>query len=374
MLQATAAIASLAIIMWSLGLPVMQFAQAANVTTFSNTLSDSAPSVVSNHTIEFVTPTGVAASETIVITFDQAAQAFDLTGIGEEDVDLLVGGVAETVGTDWTVAVDTVADTITITSAGAGGVIAAAAEVEILIGLHATNDGTADTQIINPATVQSYEINVTVGSADSGETRVAIVDSVTVTATVDTIFTFTVEGQTALAGAGFSTSDDPTQDSTATSIPFGELEANTPVSASQSLEVSTNAANGFVVTVAVDQQLTSSNGAVIDSFVDGGNTSVPTPWAEPNGDLGVANEAGHWGLTSNDTTLTGTLTDLYTGGTEFVAASTDPVEVFRHDGPSDGQVAGSGTAQVLYKVEITALQEAADDYTATLTYVATPVF
>jgi hypothetical protein len=65
---------------------------------------------------------------------------------------------------------------------------------------------------------------------------------------------------------------------------------------------------------------------------------------------------------------------LYSGGDNFVSASTTPVEVFRHDGPTDGSVAGEGTAQVIYKQEISALQEAANDYTATLTYVATPVF
>jgi hypothetical protein len=35
---------------------------------------------------------------------------------------------------------------------------------------------------------------------------------------------------------------------------------------------------------------------------------------------------------------------------------------------------GVGSTTVAYKVEITSLQEAAKDYTATLTYIATPVF
>ena len=53
--------------------------------------------------------------------------------------------------------------------------------------------------------------------------------------------------------------------------------------------------------------------------------------------------------------------------------NTAPVEVFRHDGPIENSE-DDGNATVLYKVEVTALQEAAEDYTATLTYVATPIF
>lgn len=370
-LQATALVASLAIIMWSLGFPTLQFAQAANVTTFSNTLTDSAPSVVSDHTIEFVTPTGVAAGETITLTFDAAFTG--ISALDFADLDLNINGVEATLaaapsGATW--GATTSATGITFTSDT--GTVGAGQEVIIQIGLNA--DG-GDTQITNPATAGvSYEINVSAGADDSGETRVAIVDAVTVTATVDTIFTFTVTGTAAGTDVNGVLGDETGGPTTATTIPFGELEADTASTAAQSLEVSTNAANGFVVTVAVDQQLTSSNGADIDGFADGAFTSTPAAWAPPGGSLGAENEAGHWGLSSNDTTLTSGLTDLYSGGANFVSASTTPVEVFRHDGPADATVAGQGTADVLFKIEITALQEAADDYTATLTYVATPVF
>ena len=366
-LQAIAAVASLAVILWSLGFPVLQFAEAANVTTFSDTLTDSAPSVVSDHTIEFVTPTGVAAGETIVVTLD--AGFTGVAGIAFGDVDLDVNGTDETLaaaaaGATWGVAA--AGQDITLTSGT--GVIAANATVTIQIGTNA--DGGVN-QITNPATEGSYSVSLTAGSEDTGTTLVAIVNSVTVTATVDTIFTFTING----VAAGTSVGGDTTGgDTSSTTIPFGELAADTASTAAQSLEVSTNAANGYVVTVAADQQLASANGADIDGFVDGSYTETPTAWAAPGATPGLENEAGHWGLSSDDTTLTSGLTDLYTGGTEFVSASTSPVEVLRHDGPTDGSTAGEGTANVIYKVEVTALQEAATDYTATLTYVATPVF
>jgi hypothetical protein len=368
-LQATAAVASLAIIMWSLGLPVLQFAEAANVTTLSNTLSDSDPGNPSDHLIYFETPTGVTNGQTITLDFSDGP--FVVGSVDFTDIDVQNGATDLTVAADCTGADEIGAafsgTTLTITfCTGDGASLAPGASTTIEIGLNA--DG-GNAQLTNP-TVGSYQIPVTAG-VDTGETRVVIVDQVTVTATVDTIFTFTVTGVASGVAIGSDTTGTTT---TPTAIAFGELIADTATTAAQNLEVSTNAANGFVVTVTADQQLTSSNGAVIDGYRDGSYDTVPDTWNSPGATPGNPNEAGHWGLTSSDTTLTAGLTDLYTGGTEFVSASSTPVEVFRHDGPADGSGAGVGTAEVLYKIEITALQEAADDYTATLTYVATPVF
>ena len=370
-LQATAAIVAFAIILWSLGVPSLRFAEAANVTTFSDTLSDSAPSAVSNHTIEFVTPTGLVGGELISITFP--AGFTGIAGLDFNDLDLSVNGSDEDLAaaaatTDW--GVNASGPTIDIESGT--DTIGAGATVTIEIGTNATNGATGDTQITNPATSTSYEIEVDVAGNDTGSTRVAIVDTVTVSASVDTLFTFEVTGVT--SGTLVNTADSTGGDTTATEIPFGELLADTASTAAQNLEVSTNAANGFVVTVQTDQQLSSANGADIDGFRNGNYDATPVAWESPGVTPGNENEYGHWGISSSDTTLTAGLSDLYSGGDSFVSASTTPVEVFRHDGSSDGSVAGEGTAQVIYKVEISALQEAANDYTATLTYVATPVF
>jgi hypothetical protein len=313
------------------------------------------------------------AGDTISLTFPAG-----FTGIGSlsaEDLDLTIDGVDQDLdagaasGAIWSV--NAAGQIIDIQSGT--DTIGAGATVTIEIGLNATFASTSDSQITNPAGVTSYEIGLTVGTAaDSGKTRVAIVDSVTVTASVDTVFDFTVNAVS--AGTLVNTADTTGGDTTATEIPFGKLVADTASSAAQNLEVSTNAANGFVVTVQVDQQLLSSNGADIDGFQDGGYDTLPAPWASPGATPGAENEYGHWGLSSSDTTLTAGLSDFFSGGDDFVSASTTPVEVFRHDGPTDGSVSGEGNTNVIYKIEITALQEAAEDYTATLTYVATPVF
>lgn len=361
LLQALTAVVTFAIILWFVGVPSFR-AEAANVTTFSNTLSNSEPLIVSNHTLTFVTPTGLAAGQTISIEFGTTSFA-GINSLVATDVDLIVNGVEQTLdaaasGATWGVSgAGTVLDITSGTST-----IGANATVTIEIGTNATTGGAGVNQITNPS-VGSYEITVAVGNVDTGATRVAIVDVVTVTAAVQTIFNFTVTGLGSGLGVNGATT---TVVSASNEVPFGILAIDTPATAAQDLQVVTNAANGFVVTVKTDQQLTSATGADIDGFADGAFTATPALWASPTKTLGNEDTYGHWGLTSDDA-------DYFAAET-FASASTTPVEIFRHDGPVDGSTQGIGTTRVGYTVEITALQEAGDDYTATLTYVATPVF
>jgi hypothetical protein len=362
-LQAIAVIGGLAVLLWSIGLPSLRFAEAATVSFFSDTISDSTPSASANHTIVFNTPSGLSASEAIVLTFQAGI------GIGTlsfEDIDLAVNGVDEALaatpsGANW--GVSTSSNTITITSGTS--TIGTTATVTIEIGTTGTY------QLSNPGVTGSYEVSVDVGASDSGQTEIVIVDSVTVSATVDTIFNFSVGG--VAAGVDVNGTDTTGGPTTATAIPFGELSSGVASTAAQRLTVSTNAANGFVVTAEVDGQLASGS-ADIDGFANGDYTSTPAPWSAPDGVVGSENTYGHWGMSSDDTTLTNGLSDLYTGGENYVSASTTPVEVFRHNGPINGIGVGQGTTTVIYKAEVTALQEASANYSATLTYIATPVF
>lgn len=168
-------------------------------------------------------------------------------------------------------------------------------------------------------------------------------------------------------------STSTTGSTTATTIPFGVLSANTIYTLGQQLSVTTNARNGFVVTVEQDGNLQSSTGADIDGFSNGTYVNTPTTWSAPTNGLLLENEWGHWGLTSNDSDLNG---GEFTsgGGNKWVAASTTPRQVFSHTGPANGTTQDVGQVEVAYQVQITPLQEAADDYNATLMYVATPTF
>jgi hypothetical protein len=326
--------------------------------------------VGADHTIVFTTPTGLTAGQAITITFNSN---FVLGALGAEDIDFattsgefsLQNGAAA--GATW--GVSSSSNSLTLTSQD--GVLAANATVTLQIGLHATTDTTGDTQITNP-TIGSYDISVDVaGATDTGETRVAIIDVVTVSASVDTSLDFEIFG----TAQGLLVNGTTTTGSTSpTQIPFGQLSPGVASTAAQHLSVQTNARNGFVVTVIADQQLETPTGADIDSFANGGNQPTPLAWSAPTGVMGSENTYGHWGVTTADDSTGAGLTDQF-ADQQYVAVSTStPVEVFRHDGPADGNTANQGSTTVAYTVQITTLQEAGNDYTATLTYVATPVF
>jgi hypothetical protein len=327
-------------------------AQAANLVEVKDTLSDSGPSVTSAHTFSFEIPVGstLASTGTVSITFPSG-----FTGV----TSLVTGNITVRKNGNLTTHSNFTAPSQTIsfetgTSSTAGDVITVAV---------------ADGVVTNPSGIQSYEFQITTPT-DTGRTRVAIVNYVEVTAIVNTVFDFVV------AGLGTSTSINGTSttgSTTATTIPFGVLAANGIYTLGQQLSVTTNARNGFVVTVEQDGNLQSSNGADIDSFANGNHTNTPATWTAPTNGLLLENEWGHWGLTSNDSDLNG---GEFTsgGGNKWVAASTTPRLIFEHNGPANGITQDVGQVEVAYQVQVTPLQEAADDYSATLMYVATPTF
>lgn len=357
MLRAIVLTITFTMVLWTFNVSSLKFVQAASVTSFSVLLSDSAPSANVDIVVQFTTPSGLNQNEDITLTLENFGGIGSITG---SDIELDVDGVPENIGTDWTFS--QTGDNIVLTS-DTGVTIPGNAEVVIRIG---QNTASGSNQLTNPVTTGAYPIQIVLDSGDSGETQVAIVDAVTVTATVDTIFTFTLSG----VNNGQSVNGDTTSTSTsATEISFGVLTPGTPVVAAQDLQVETNASNGFAVTVETDGPFASASGGVIQSFVEGSDTSTPVSWSSPSGNVFDDSTWSHWGITSNDATST-----LSFSSEEYVAATTSPTVVFSHDGPADGSTQNVGTARVGYKVEITALQPAADDYTTTLTYIATPTF
>jgi hypothetical protein len=365
MLRTIALIAGLAILLWSLGLPSLKFATAASVTDFSDTITDSAPGAASDHVVAFtMSDTGSVSAGGGVIDVTFPAD-FTFGSLTTGDVNINVGGSND--DANWTVTLP--GSNVVRLTAGAGGGAASLEAVIIKIGTSTAN------QISNPASPrggnQSYEITVSAGT-DTGSTRVVILDTVEITASVDTIFTFAVAG----VGGGTSVNGDTTTGTTSsTSIPFGTLTGGSATTSAQQLTVNTNASNGYVVTVQVDQPLQSSTGGVIDGFANGSDTDTPSTWAgSPLGaDINDATTWGHWGFTSDDATTTRDAGDEF-DSQEYAAASTTPRVVMSHDGPANGAGTGVGVTYVGYKVEITNLQEAGDDYSTTLTYIATPTF
>ncbi len=228
------------------------------------------------------------------------------------------------------------------------------------------------TGITNPV-IGSYTI--TVESRDSAhtpiettQTKVYIINDVTMTANVAASLTFAIHGTT--TGAVIN-GDTTGASSSADSIPFGTVTSTGGDGGSgeyrmgQHLEVSTNATAGFSVTVQQDGNMLNGGGADIDSFP----FFTPTDWADPAGTLDVENTYGHLGVASDDSDLTASFADGFYQGLN----GTTPLEVMSHDGPSDGSTDDKGLARVMYNLQVTDLQEAGD-YQNVLTYVCTPTF
>ncbi|MBY0310048.1 hypothetical protein K2Q16_02815 [Patescibacteria group bacterium] len=347
--RAVAMLVAFAVVLATFGFHQMT-AEAANLNSVSNTLSDSAPAVLSGHDIRFTVPTSsnLLVGATTSITFPAG-----FTGVGT----LVIGDLTVTVnGTpDAPATFNVTGQTISFT-----GVAATATQVVRVV--------IPATKVTNPA-VGSYEFVINT-PADIGRTRVAIVDTVEVTAEVQTSFEFRVIG---LATSTAINATSTTGSTSPTAVPFGIVTAGQIETLAQQLTVQTNARNGFVVTVEQDSNLESSTGADIDGFINGAYTNSPTAWVAPANTLLNENTYGHWGLTSNDSDLNGgEFTN--SGGNRWVAASTTPRAIFAHTGPSDGTTQDYGQAEVGYQIQISPLQEAGDDYNTTLTYIATPTF
>ncbi|HEX4799151.1 MAG TPA: hypothetical protein VFV22_01300, partial [Candidatus Paceibacterota bacterium] len=274
-----ATLLAIALVLWAVGANMFNTAEAANLTYVKDTLSNSNLGSPSNHTIQFLSPTGVGNSQTITVNFPTGFTGTSSVVVG--DVDLEINGVDEVLVSgapaagQWGFAWG--GNTITLTAA-ANESLAANATATIKIGTNA-NGGT--NRIINPNATSSYQIDITAGSgADSGTAMVAILGDTLVTAAVDATLTFTVSG----VASGQTVNGSPTTTaaaSTGTTLPFGTLSAGTSKTLGQDLTVATNARNGYVVTVQQSQNLLSSTGADIDGFSNGAYTNTPTAWVSP---------------------------------------------------------------------------------------------
>lgn len=361
-----AVILAVSMLFWLTGFPgLIGSVRAATLTSVKDTLSDSRPSVTSNHVINFTTTTAVTAGLTIKIQFDPTGDLFNLTGVTSADITT----TGMTLVTTCAGATDEVTFTLDATAPDENLLFTVCTGDTVGAGAKVVNV-TGTNKITNPATTGSYVIRIAGTQTDTGDLRVAIIDAVNVTASVDTTLTFTiagvasgqgVNGDTVLTSAGAA----------ATALPFGTLVPGTAKTLGQTLSVTTNARNGFIVTVIQNQNLLSANGADIDLFKDGAATATPVAWTAPLGTLDTENTYGHYGVTSEDADLNSDEfgTALYAGN--FSAAART---VFSHTGPADGSTANKGQTRVAIKIEINALQEAATDYTNRLTYVATPTF
>lgn len=380
-----------AALLWMTSAPLfVSRARAYALTTFSDTLYDSSPNTFASSTIAFVNNSIIVAGQSIKVQFDPLTQLFTEFGssattsqiymtVGGSDYDIVsvcTAGNQVTAAANYSPGVD---ENLTFTLCAAATNIATSSSVVI---------GISSGLISNPASTGSYVIRISTNGPglffNTGDTRVAIIDNVKVTASVDTTLTFTISGvATSTTFNGTTTTDG----STATLIPFinhatgGSLVPNQPEVAAQRLNVSTNASQGFTVTVhagnpgsANGGDLTSSGGDDIDFFKDGTRNPSPTAWTAPLNTLNNEQTYGHFGLTTTDNggdPGVGSFgSDQWVGNFNATSARA----VMYNGGPSDGVADNIGSTTVGYAIQIGSLQQAGTDYQTTFTYVATPIF
>lgn len=206
---------------------------AGALSALSDTMSRLQKSTVkSDHTIKFTTPTGVAAAQNIRITMPTgfAIGSVDYTDIdvswgpstGAEN-ELTLDGTAS--GTTWGAAF--AGQVLTISSDT--GTITGTSKVIVEIGLNATS---GDQQITNHATAGTYTISIAGTFTDTGKIAIVILDSdqFSISGTVDPTLTFSLDN---------------------TSTSFGVISTTTPTTSSPNigLTISTNATNGYTITV-----------------------------------------------------------------------------------------------------------------------------
>jgi hypothetical protein len=169
-------------------------AHAGMLLEFSDTLTDSGPSKMSNHTIEFIIPSGIPAGGKLVITPDEGfviPALFDHTDVDfavattspEGFIDRPISGVASTTADRVTVNTGTSSSIIIEINTTTG--ISAGDRVQIQLGTVARYQGFGDQLISNPPDTGSYRIdgatkNVANATIDSWNTLVAIIEPVSV--------------------------------------------------------------------------------------------------------------------------------------------------------------------------------------------------
>lgn len=358
-------------------------ARAATLTSMSDVLTRLKVSVVADHELMFVTPTGVTAGQTIVVTFPSDFSI--AASLNETDVDLAEGSTgtcssatftektlaATPSGTTWGAA-RTSATVFTFTSGT--DTMTAGRCLRIRMGTNAVSGTTGDQQVTNATTPGSKTITLAAG-ADSGTFSVAIVtdDQVSVTASVDPSLTFNVGAEAAAtACAGTFAGNGGT-------VALGTLTTGAVASSDASSvnhicsRVSTNAGSGAVVTVKSTNAALKSTSTPADVI----NSATATLAAGTSGYGLCAGSAG--ADSGRDSTTPAGATparaapfngaSCTSSGHDVGALTTAAQNVWTLATPSQ-----NAFFRLYVKAAISATVPAHNDYTDTLTFVATGTF
>lgn len=342
---------------------------AASVSSASDTMSRLKASTASDHTFLFVTPTGIAAGQTVTLTF--SAGFTGVSGILFSDIDFASGSTnvcSTATYTEKTLASTPATSTwgaassgqvVTITSGT--DTVAASKCLRIKIGTNATNQSTGVNQISNGATGSSDTITIGGTFTDTGVISIEIMDNdqVSVTASVDQTLSFDLD-------TGITSGETATP----YTVPLGTLSAGSVTHSNGSsinqifVDGGTNASGGMNVSVK------NANGAQ-------GLKSTSTPADYIGSTTGtMAAGTANYGLCVDSATPTGfarsatytTTCTIASATNGVVGLTTTPTDILTSSTPVTGH------AQVQVNAAITSSTPAHSDYTDTLTFIATASF
>jgi hypothetical protein len=259
----------------TLSLGVMS-ASAAVLTTLSDTMSSVKINNLSNHDFSFVTPSGVASGDTIVLTFPAT---FSIpVGLTFADVDVLDNGSQITLASTPSGATAGVARTSStvLTFTNGTSAITAGDTIRIKIGTNATNQSVGTFQITNAGTVGNKAIDINGSFGDTGTTTVDLLsdDQVVVNAVVPQSFTFSISanainfGALGATGAKYASST--------------ETSGDTIDTVAHTLTIASNASAGYTITL-LGQTLTSQQNSGNTITANGPSPAVSATGTEQFG-------------------------------------------------------------------------------------------
>jgi hypothetical protein len=252
--------------------------------------------------------------------------------------------------------------TLTLTPpSGTGVYVPTSTQVTIKIGSNATVGQQGGHWITNPSTGGVYTISVGGTFGGSGNMLVSINAGVSVQATVAESLSLSVSS----IGALSCTADDGATitaiGTAATSVPFGTISANSFYQGCQDLVVSTNAGNGYSVTVQESSAMRTVDGrlSIPDTTCDGGTCteSVAAAWTNA-----TKNGLGHTCFNQ----LNHDCNAAYSSGTNFrQAANLSAGETAQS--VMSSSTAATATGRVKYRLSAGSAQPAGT-YTTIISY------
>lgn len=210
----------------------------------------------------------------------------------------------------------------------------------------------------------TYEDTNWTTAADTGTVSITITQAITVSARVDPTFSMTITGVVGSAQTRNGTILTNALTTTVTTIPFGNLTANTAKKAAHIITITSNNAGGYTVTAKMDQALT---GTAYEDIINGfGGTGVASTvasetWTAPTGSTS-GTHTGWLGVGTDDTGVGGR------GTNQFFTLNTTGTIVAETDGPANARV-----SNIVYSIEANAYQQS-DNYTGIMTYNALPTY